>query len=204
MVIAGRAESVLQFWFGEVDEDGAVSADASARWWKKDPAFDDEIRARFAGLLDSAAAGELGSWRFDPQSALASVILCDQFSRNMHRDTDKAFAYDRLARDASKHALAAGYDEWLQDLEAYFLFMPFMHSEEVEDQRECIRLFDERAEQAGPDSQQRKMLAQGADYARRHMAIIERFGRFPHRNQILGRESSAEEIEFLKQPGSSF
>jgi uncharacterized protein (DUF924 family) len=203
-VITGRAETVLQFWFGEIGEDGSVDEATSSRWWKKDPAFDDEIRARFGGLLDAAAAGELGGWRFDPHTALASVILLDQLSRNMYRDSGRAFAYDELAREASQYSLAAGYDEWLHDLEAYFLFMPFMHSEELEDQREGVRLFDERAERAAPGSRVREMLARGADYARRHMAIIERFGRFPHRNRPLGRESTEEELEFLRQPGSSF
>jgi len=198
------AERVLQLWFGDLAEDGTVDAAHSQRWWKKDPDFDAEIRNRFAGLLASAASGDLDSWQADPRSALAFVILCDQLSRNMYRDTADAFAFDAIALKASRAALEAGHDQKLPDLQAYFLFMPFMHSERLGDQRECIRLFEERAEQAAPGSRVREMLANGAHYGRRHMEIIERFGRFPHRNQVLGRESTAEEVAFLAQPGSSF
>lgn len=203
-VVTGPAEIILQFWFGNVADDGTVDEQHSKRWFEKDPEFDEEIRNRFEGMIERAASGELTHWRVDPHGALAFVLLCDQMSRNMFRDTSRAFAFDEIALDASRAALAAGYQDWLRDLEAAFLFMPFMHSEELTDQQKCVELFEARAQSAEPGSRVREMLERSVDFAKRHMAIIERFGRFPHRNAILGRESTEEELAFLQQPGSSF
>ncbi len=203
-VVTGPAEVILQFWFGDIAEDGTADEQHSKRWFEKDPEFDAEIRNRFEGMLERAAAGELTHWRVDPHGALAFVLLCDQMPRNMYRDAPEAFAFDGIALDASRAALSAGYHEWLRDQEAAFLFMPFMHSEELDDQRKCVELFETRAERAEAGSRVREMLEKSAGFAKRHMAIIERFGRFPHRNAILGRDSTEEELEFLQQPGSSF
>ena len=147
-------------------------------------------------------AGELEEWKTEPRGSLAFVILCDQFSRNMYRDTPRAFAFDSLALETSRTALESGFQDDLADVEAYFLFMPFMHSEEPEDQRECVRLFRERRDSARPAV--RGMLGRALEFAERHRDIVERFGRFPHRNKILGRQSTPEELEFLEQPNSSF
>ena len=180
---ANTHQDVLAFWFEETPP---------KKRWNADPAFDDEVRRSFGGVLDQAKHGELYGWRSEPRGRLAEVIVLDQFSRNIHRDTPKAFAQDPMALALAQEALAAGAEKALSELERSFLLMPFMHSES--------KLIHERAEvlfrQHCPEDSYKFEL--------RHKAIIDRFGRYPHRNAILGRESTAEEIEFLKQPGSNF
>ncbi len=173
-------DDVLTFWFAD-----------EARWWKKDPAFDAEITRRFGALHAAIERGEHEAWLGTARGALAYVIVLDQFSRNMFRGDPRAFASDARARAAAKTALEKGFDQELTKHERSFLYMPLMHSEELVDQDQCVELF--RSENPGQ-----------LDYAVRHRDIVARFGRFPHRNAILGRASTPEETEFLKQPGSSF
>ena len=174
-------EDVLSFWFAN-----------KTRWWKKDPAFDDQIRKRFAPLLSSIANKEHEEWKATPRGTLAYVIVLDQFSRNMFRDTPGMFSNDEQALETAKEAIDKGFDQQLSHEERGFLYMPLMHSEVLTDQERCVQLFDTLGN------------ADSLDYAIRHRDIIKRFGRFPHRNGMLGRSSTAEEVEFLKQPGSSF
>jgi uncharacterized protein (DUF924 family) len=174
---------ILQFWFHEIEP---------RQWWAVDPAFDALLRERFLPLLQQAAQGELAAWRGTAQGRLAEVIVLDQFSRNIFRGTPRAFAQDPMALALSQEAVAAGALDALQPEERPFLLMPFMHSESRAVHVEAERLFAQWA----PGSSH--------DFERRHQAIIERFGRYPHRNAILGRESTAEELAFLQQPGSSF
>jgi uncharacterized protein (DUF924 family) len=174
---------VLTFWFS----DGV-----KAKWFKPDAAFDAELKQRFEPALHQAKAGGLASWSESPEGALALVILLDQISRNIHRGTAEAFAADALAIDTARKTVARGFDERLSPDERYMLYLPFMHAERLEDQEEGVRLFTALG------------LDDALDYMRRHRDIIARFGRFPHRNAILGRQSTPEELDFLMQPGSRF
>jgi uncharacterized protein (DUF924 family) len=177
----GRADEVLRFWFDEHAKD----------WFAKNAAFDAEIRARFLALHEAAAAGRLAHWADASRSCLALVIALDQFPRNLFRGEARAFSSDAAAGAAARIILSRGWDQSMTQSEQLFAYLPFEHSESLEDQnlaRELMKDFD----------------AQLRDYAERHRDIIRRFGRFPHRNGLLGRESTAAEIEFLKQPGSGF
>lgn len=174
------AEEVLAFWFADPE-----------RWWKKDPTFDAEIRARFLELHEAIARGDREDWRGTARGALAYVIVLDQFSRNAFRGSSRSFEYDAQALAAARDALDRGFDRLLSDDERSFLYMPFMHSERLADQDRCVQLFASEPEQR-------------LSYAEKHRDIVRRFGRFPHRNALLGRQSTPDELAFLKEPGSSF
>ena len=176
-------DAVLSFWFDELE---------AAQWFRKDPALDAKIRTRFGACLESAARGELWGWRETPEGRLAEVIVLDQFSRNVHRDTPDAFAADPLALGLAQEAVARGDDAALPPAWRAFLYMPFMHSESAAIHEQALHLF------AQPG------LEDNLRVERRHRDIILRFGRYPHRNAILGRVSTPEELAFLAQPGSSF
>lgn len=197
-----EASEVLSFWFGSLDEAGFAAPETSARWFKKDPAFDEEIRSRFGGLHARLAAGDSHGWLDDPRATLAYVIVLDQFSRNAFRDTPGMFASDALALSAARACVNDGGDRALGPQERSFLYMPFMHSEALADQEECVRLFRALADAlaGGPKAK----IEYNHEYAVRHRDVVARFGRFPHRNRILGRASTEEEAAFLLQPGSSF
>jgi uncharacterized protein (DUF924 family) len=178
-------KQVLDFWFGQSETE-------RPEWFRKDPAFDALISARFGAAVERALQGAFREWEATPEGALARVILLDQFTRNIFRGTPRAFAGDALALEAARAMVSRGDDLRLAPVRRTFVYLPFEHSEDMAMQRESLRLFG--------------ALAYGdlAEWARRHAVIVERFGRFPHRNAILGRTSTPEEIEFLKQPGSGF
>lgn len=176
-------ESVLKFWFEEI---------TPAQWWKKDAEFDSLIKQRFNDLYSQASLGELFSWRSDIHGRLAEIIILDQFSRNMFRGSAQAFATDSMAVALAQEAISSGEDKNLSAVQRSFLYMPFMHSESIMIHEIAKQLFD----QVG--------IAGNIDSARQHFDIIKRFGRYPHRNQLLWRESTEAEMEFLEQPGSSF
>jgi uncharacterized protein (DUF924 family) len=183
---------VLAFWFGgpESPERGRPRK----AWFEKSEAFDADIRTRFLDTWECAARGDFARWEAMPLAALALVIVLDQFPRNMFRGTARAFASDRLALAVTRNLVERGYDQLLLPAERLFAYLPFEHAEDLAAQRRSLELFEAlAADSPGQDG-----------YARRHYDIIARFGRFPHRNAVLGRESTSEEIEFLKQPGSSF
>ena len=159
------------------------------RWYKRNDAFDAEVRRRYLTLWQKATAGELASWEDSDDGALALVIVLDQFPRNMFRDTPQAFASDALARDVARRAIARGVDVRIDPLLLEFLYMPFMHSEHLPDQQHCVALFD------STDN------VENQKYARVHADIIQRFGRFPHRNRLLGRDTTTEEQAFLDAGG---
>jgi uncharacterized protein (DUF924 family) len=166
------------------------------QWFRKDSAFDEDIRQRFAATHAAAAAGELDAWRATREGRLALVIVLDQFSRNLYRSDARAFAQDAQALACARAAIEAGDERELLPVERQFLYLPFEHSERLEDQERALELFkplDAFAETRGV-----------SEWARRHHAIVARFGRFPHRNAALGRASSEEELAFLAQPGSGF
>lgn len=178
-----QQDTVLRFWFEETTPD---------LWWKADPHFDAQVKDRFLGVLRQAIQGELHGWRHEPKGRLAEVIVLDQFSRNIFRNTPQAFAQDPMALVLAQEAVAAGAHVALSPTERSFLLLPFMHSESRLIHEWAERLYREFAP------------ASNLDFELKHKAIIDRFGRYPHRNAILGRTSTPEEIEFLKQPDSSF
>lgn len=193
---------VLEFWFGSNPDDGAVAREKADLWWKANPATDQEIGSRFGVLVEAAGRGELSAWAETPCGLLALILLTDQFPRNIHRKTPKSFAFDPAARAFCKHGIARGFDLQLRPIERVFHYLPLEHSEALEDQDESVRLFAELV-QLSP-AKDRELFAGYLRFAERHREIIARFGRFCHRNPILGRPSRPEEVEFLKQPGSSF
>lgn len=176
-------ESILKFWFEEIEPKS---------WWVSDRDFDKQIEDRFLTVLQKAAQGELFSWRKESKGRLAEVIVLDQFPRNIYRNTPKAFAQDPMALVLAQEAIALGAHRDMTPIERSFLYMPFMHSESRRIHEWAERLYRENGL---PDSYKFEL---------KHKAIIDRFGRYPHRNAILGRTSSVDEIEFLTQPGSSF
>lgn len=184
------AQEVLRFWFGSPLQTRRKA------WFEKSPSFDAEIRARFLRLHCAASRGKLADWSESAHGALALIVLTDQFARNMFRGTAEAFGTDTLALACAKHLIASGWDLNMQPAERMFAYLPFEHSEELADQERSLELF---AQLAGFHE-----TADNIDYARRHWEIVKRYGRFPHRNAALGRESTPEEISFLATPGSSF
>ncbi len=186
-------DSILDFWFERAP--GRTLQPRQA-WWEKDPAFDEEIRRRFGAAVEDALAGGFGDWIAHAESALALVILLDQFPRNLFRGQPKAFAGDARARSITHAAIGRGFDIAVPPVMRQFFYMPLQHSEAIEEQDLSVLLFTAlEKELPGNDL---------LDYAERHRAIITQFDRFPHRNAALGRESTPAEVEFLKQPGSSF
>jgi len=194
--------SICEFWFGTQAEDRLVAAERAKLWWAKDAAVDAVIRQRFAEWVDKAAHGELDGWLATPAGRLALILLTDQFPRNIHRDSAQAFACDALACAWCRDGLVDGAHLALRPIERVFFYLPLEHSERLEDQERSLALFQELAQDmAGED---RPVFDGFVNFAVRHRDIIERFGRFPHRNCILGRLSTPEEVAFLQQPGSSF
>lgn len=178
-----QAQEILSFWFEEL---------TPKDWFTKNEKLDEKIRQRFLAVHASAEKGELFIWRDNPQGRLAEIIVLDQFSRNMFRDTSLCFASDALALILAQEAVRAGADKSLSPTQKSFLYMPYMHSESLKIHEEAVQLFHQEG------------LEGNYDFELKHKKIIERFGRYPHRNKILGRASTTEETEFLKQPGSSF
>jgi uncharacterized protein (DUF924 family) len=193
---------ILEFWFGDLDEHGRADALHSRRWFMKDDAFDREIIEKFADTYADIRAGRREQWLDNPHGRLAYVIVLDQFGRNMFRGTPRMFEGDKQAEAAAVEGVARGDDAILGANERWFLYMPFMHAEDAGLQDRSVALFSALAASAPPEL--RASLAPGVEYAEQHRDIIARFGRFPHRNALLGRGSTPEEIEFLKQPGSAF
>ncbi len=195
-------DTIIEEWFGVLDEEGRVAGEKTTRWWKKDPNFDEMLRKQYGKLIAQALRGELDAWAETPRGTLALILLLDQFTRNTFRDTPEMYSGDDAA---IRHSLSLVESERVAELpyaQRVFVYMPLMHSEDLKDQELCVKCFESlvdtspRALQAGMQS--------NLKYAIAHRDIVARWGRFPHRNEILGRESTPEELEFLKQPGSSF
>lgn len=177
------AQDVLNFWFDPANQ---------PFWFQKSQAFDQQLRHDFGQLLIAASHAELWSWRKTAEGRLAEIIVLDQFSRNIYRDQAAAFAQDALALALSQEAISLDLDKQLNPEQRSFLYMPFMHSESIKIHEFAVKLFERLGNPIN------------LDFEKKHKVIIDRFGRYPHRNHILGRESSAEELEFLQQPNSSF
>lgn len=189
------AQATLAFWFGRPGD--ADYCEPRDMWFRKNDALDLEMKRRFGPLIEQALQGDLQAWDARPGGALARILLLDQFTRNVFRGTPRAFAGDALALAAARAMVAAGTDQALPPHPRGFVYLPFEHAEDLQAQHEAVRLFERLAAQA---PQTDSML----DYAHRHRVIIERFGRFPHRNAILDRPSTEAERAFLREPGSSF
>ena len=174
---------ILKFWFSEK---------VRLRWFVKDGAFDQRIREEFLSVYEDACAGRLDAWKHSASGILALILVFDQFPRNMFRDSPRAFAMDAQARALVYEGLEQGYDTELSEVECVFFYMPLMHSERLEDQETSVGLYEALGR------------ADNLEFAVRHRDIVARFGRFPHRNAVLGRTSTEEEVAFLTQPGSSF
>ncbi|WP_461481935.1 DUF924 family protein [Porticoccus sp.] len=195
-------QGVLDYWFGSAADEVVCAQQQSALWWGKAAATDAEIRRRFETLLQVLVNGGNRYWLQFPESRLAAIIVLDQFSRNIYRDTPTAFASDRLALNWSLSGIASGLDLQLRPLQRVFFYLPLEHAEDYAVQLRSVSLFKQLLAQV-PQSQ-RHLFAGFLDYAERHAAVIERFGRFPHRNSLLGRKSTAAELAYLAQPGSGF
>lgn len=176
-------QAIIDFWFEEIDP---------SLWFMKDELFDQQIRRRFFDVFEDVVAGKTHAWRGTPEGRLAEIIVLDQFSRNLFRDSPQAFAQDELALHLAKEAIRVGDDQRLPIVQKHFFYMPFMHSEDLQAHEEAVKLFSQKG------------LENGLKFELMHKKIIETYGRYPHRNKALGRISTPEELEFLKQPGSSF
>ena len=181
--MADNFEEVIKFWFEET---------TPKQHYAKDDEFDNLIKKRFGALHTKATTGELKGWRNSPSGCLAEIIILDQFSRNIYRDMPESFAHDYLAVNLAEDAITKGFDEKLETNQRGFLYLPFMHSESKDIHEKAVKLFSTKG------------LEMNLEFELKHKVIIDRFGRYPHRNKILGRESTPEEIDFLQQPNSSF
>ena len=195
-------DELLNFWFGD-DTDDAVVAECKAElWWGHRAETDELLQARFGAAASAAAADVLDHWTGSPRGRLALILLLDQLPRAIHRATPAAFAQDAKARAVAEQGLESGADRLLRPIERLFFYLPFEHSEDLADQDRSVELYRELV--TSVPTAHREAFAGFIDYAVRHRDVIKQFGRFPHRNLILGRESTPEERTFLEQPGSSF
>ena len=194
-----HSEAILNFWFG-----APTAADYGhyrKAWFVKDPKFDRHVRQQFLADYEAAAAGKFDHWQQSSRSAIALLLLLDQFPRNLFRNHPRSFATDPQARSIATRIISTGQDKQLLPVQRFFAYIPFEHSEAIADQNRCIALMQNLVETV-PDLD--PGLKGGLDYAIRHRDVIQKFGRFPHRNEILGRESTPQELDFLQQPGSRF
>jgi uncharacterized protein (DUF924 family) len=195
-------EAILDFWFGTDPDDGVVVKEKSALWWSKNPEVDGEIRQRFENSVMRAAAGELSDWQSTPRGRLVLILLTDQFPRSVYRDSPRAFAHDSKALACALDGIERGLDVQLRPIERVFFYLPLEHSESLEHQEQSVKYFGELFSIVSPEH--KPLFEEYLNFAVRHRDIITRFGRFPHRNKILGRESTLAELAFLAKAGSSF
>lgn len=202
-VTPAHLSEVLEFWFGTLDESGGSDEKHRQRWFKQSLAFDEQIQSEFAWLHAALVAQGHKSFRFDSsRDTLAVIIVLDQFSRNMYRNTPGMFVSDEVALGYALDVIALGEDKKLPRAMRTFSYMPLMHSERLVVQNRCVALFQEMAHEFTGSA--KEAVEFNVNFAIKHREIIERFGRFPHRNEILGRPSTEAEVAFLAQPGSSF
>jgi uncharacterized protein (DUF924 family) len=195
-------ETILEFWFGSDADDAAVTKERANLWWSKNKETDDKIRRRFETYVILAISEQLKDWLATPRGRLALIILTDQFPRNIYRDTARAFSCDEKALTWCIEGLEQKVDRELRPIERVFFYLPLEHAEYIEHQDLSVKCFGELLSTV--PAEKRPIFEEYLDYAVRHRQIIERFGRFPHRNELLSRESTAEELALLAEPGSSF
>ena len=196
------SETILTYWFGANPDQAALAKDRADLWWSKNIDVDREIRQRFESSVQLAGDGRLNSWLIEPRGRLALIILTDQLPRNIYRDSPQAFAFDTRALEWSLDGIESSVDRWLRPIERVFFYLPLEHSERLEDQERSVAMFRELLPSVDPDQQE--IFESYLNFAILHRDVVARFGRFPHRNRILGRTSTPEELYFLSQPGSSF
>lgn len=200
---AAIPSAVIQFWFGPMEAaDSVIAGRQSGLWWGKNEDTDLNIRNRFEPLVQAAGAGKLDEWSASPDGRLALILLLDQFTRNIYRGSPAMYKFDERARSLCVEGLETDIDSRLRPIQRVFFYLPLEHSESADDQARCVELMHGLAREVPQD--QKAVFEDFVGYAEAHRKVVDRFGRFPHRNAILGRESTAEEIDFLKQPGSSF
>ncbi len=196
MTTAQILHDIHYFWFGDLgDPTAAPNEDRTKLWFGFSPQNDEEIKSKYSDLLEDATQGKLDEWKNSTQGTMALILVLDQFSRQIHRKTDKAFAYDSMALEIAQYAVANGIDKNMHFAEKVFCYLPFEHSEEEAMQRRSVSLYSQLLERTS--EAQYQFAGVCLKMAREHLSIIEKFGRFPHRNEALGRESSEEEIQFL-------
>ena len=198
------ADDILQFWLGAVRPSNADALQQRQQWFTKSDAFDAEMRQRFGATVQAAVDGQLGDWAGEPWGRLALVLLLDQFTRNIHRGGPQAFAGDRRALELALGAIDSGMDLHLPEVLRIFVYLPLEHAEDPAMQRRSVLAFAALAQSAGNDPDLAEFLQGTLDYAWRHQEVIARFGRFPHRNALLERASTPEELHYLSQPGAGF
>ena len=198
------ADAILQFWLGAARPGNAQALQQRQQWFTKSEAFDSEMRRRFGSTVQAALDGQLEEWAGEPWGRLALILLLDQFTRNIHRGTPEAFAGDRQALELALGAIASGLDLQLPEVLRIFVYLPLEHAEDPVMQRRSVLAFAALAQAAGSDPDLVQFLQGTLDYAWRHQEVIARFGRFPHRNAVLGRESTSDESQYLSQPGAGF
>jgi uncharacterized protein (DUF924 family) len=191
-------KEILKYWFGELNENGMPKEQKYDLWFGKSEETDKYLTDEYKDLLESAKRGELDDWKNEPDSLVALIVLLDQFSRNIYRDTSGMFAADSQALELAKLSL----DFEIPTIYKVFTYMPFMHSEDLEEQNRCVELFEDLVDKT--DGEAKESVKNNLDYAIQHRDIVEKYGRFPHRNEILGRESTSEELEYLAKPGAGF
>lgn len=197
-----KKDEILLYWFGNIDKNQTSDLAKQKMWFTKSENTDQEIKKNFAEDVINANNGNYDSWKQDADSSMALVILLDQFTRNIYRNTPESFSGDPKALNIAIESINNGFDKMFHPIKRFFFYMPFEHSEDIEMQKQSLKLFNKLMHDS-PD-ELKSTMSGFKDYAQKHYDVIERFGRFPHRNKILGRESTIEEIEFLKQPNSSF
>ncbi len=201
-LLADEIRQIHAFWFGPLGEAGVPRKDRSRLWFRADAKTDSLIRQRFGALLDRAARGELNSWAQTAEGRLALILLCDQFARNIYRGTAHAFAHDAMALTLCTEGIECGHDRELRPIERAFFYMPMEHCEQLSMQERCVQHYEQLLEDVPPATggQLRSFL----QHARDHRDIVLRFGRFPHRNRVLERPSTAAEIDFLRTHKATF
>ncbi len=195
--------AILDFWFGSRKSMLDINSEMSELWWGKSSAVDQNMAHLFRPLIDLIHMGnQYDFWRNKPDGCLASILVLDQFPRNIFRGNPQSFFYDVMARELAEQFVSQGFEKFMTPLQCVFAYLPFEHSEDLKDQERSVILFRKLMDMAGPA--EKEMFEGFLEYAISHREVIERFGRFPHRNQILGRASTDQELDFLKLPGSAF
>lgn len=193
-------QDILKFWFQEADSNKLGAA--MKRWFESNNEFDSEIKSKFFSTIEDALNGKLDSWTETIDGSLALIIVYDQFTRNVHRGSAASYTGDRRALSIAKNIISLGYDKNLPLLQRLFLYLPFMHAEDKSIQKQSLELYTDLSKDA--PSEVKKYFGGCLDFAKKHKEIIDKFGRFPHRNKDLGRESTKEEVEFIKKSGRGF
>lgn len=204
MKTENQVNEILDFWFGKLTIGESCREDKRKLWWSKSHEMDHYIRNKFGKYIGFAIAEHLPKWLETPRGTLAYIIVLDQFSRHVFRNSKKAYSQDSLALKSCVEGMGKGFDTELHPIERTFFYMPLMHSEDMDMQKLSIRKYNELVSEYKPDKNLYPLLCESRDFAQRHFDIIEKFGRFPHRNKALRRESTTEENEFLQDPRNLF